>query len=285
MSEFRPGPDDWALDSDLEAAGAEYRDADVPDSIDLAWLRDQADLLERGLFLTDDEELALEEVPPLNMRLAMKRWGYLKHLHHKRAAWRRPAKREEAMRGLLRREPVIVFVPGGRRVEVTSRGYATMFEIARHAVRLRELEDVIEELDADYARAPSHQSRRRVARFHRRAIFEARLQRQAIYAHAFTPDGRPASSLEDAPAWWTEIDALGDSLILNALFQAGHLRYAELGEPPRRRNEGRKLEDFGWHSLLAELAREESVPAAETYDRDFFQQLAELRAAAPPVFD
>jgi hypothetical protein len=112
------------------------------------------------------------------------------------------------------------------------------------------------------------------------------LQRRAIYAHAFTPTGAPARSLDDAPAWWVEVGPAEDAALIVACWEAGPGRYARLGEPPapkKKKETKDDVDEFGWASLFASIERQQKVAPAELYDRDLWQLLAWSRAAAPPV--
>lgn len=135
------------------------------------------------------------------------------------------------------------------------------------------------------ARRHLHRRIHRVGRIYRRVLVEREAHRQAIYAHAFTDDGAPATSLEEAPAWWRRIDPREDAVLVATFLEVGHGRYERLGEPPERKDKDEKRdgEDFGWHSLFASIERQQRVPPATAYDRRLFQQLTWLRAGAPPA--
>lgn len=231
---------------------------------------------------------------------AMRRWGYLKHLFHSRVEGLEKASGgsespADIARQLLRREPVRVELPG-RTVLVTGRSYAAMAEIAAHASRLAEIDRdlrrigeleaaTLEEVTAPGSPLRRHHFRRRfrkLGEIHRRLLVESTLHRQAIYAHALTPDGAPAESLADAPAWWVELGPADDALLIAAVWEAGVGRYARLGEPPESDGEGstQRAEDWGWASCFAGWERHLRVGPAALYDRDLGQLTAWMRGTA-----
>lgn len=252
--------------------------------------------------LPQEWEDELARWPADSIDSALERLGVLKHFYRLDDARRNPMPvsqedAEAAARQLLRREPVEVDL-GTRVVHVTSRSYAAMYEIARHHIQIRQLDidltragELFAATEAELRARPRQRRghlRRRLKRLqevHRRLFSELQLQRRALYAHAFTPHGGPARSLEDAPSWWEEIDPAADALLLAALMAAGPGRYARLGPPPRPRGRqaGTEAEDFGWHSLFASIERQHCVEPASLYDRDLFQLLAWVRAGAPPA--
>jgi hypothetical protein len=245
------------------------------------------------------DEASLARHAHSTIRGALLRYALLTHLFlsRDRAAHAATAssgeQAERAMHDLLRRKPVRVYV-GRHAVDVTSRSYAALAEIAGHSMRLRtlradadRLEELLEEaLSAHPSRAERGRHRRRLRRLealHRRLVLEAQLHRRAIYAHLATPDGRPARSLADAPAWADTVDPAADTALMTALFEAGAGRYQRLGAEPSRGGDAgttRVLEDFGWHSHFAMIERNRRAPEASLYDRDLYQLLGWLRAGA-----
>lgn len=287
----------------------ERRDEEAPEAVTLeqvrAWCeRDEATLRNQhppeGRLPPEAEE-QLARYDSSTMTGALRRWGYLKHLFHRRRErkGRKDAQAKRAARQLLRREPVRLQL-GGHTVDITARSYAALYEIAAHALRVRELEadrDRIAELHARTeealrerrgfgARRRGRRRLRRLGRLYRRVFAEILLHRRAIYAHALTPSGAPAASIEEAPDWWEEIDPVWDGALLAAVFEAGPGRYAQLGEPPPERS-GRggsdRPEDFGWASLFASIERQQRTEAAALYDQDLWRLLTWLRAGAPPA--
>jgi hypothetical protein len=85
---------------------------------------------------------------------ALSRWTYLSHLYRIRSEGltREQVVDEETVRRLIRREPIYVDLPTGRRLTVTGRSYSALYEIARHSVRLRELDTEIERIAVAEAR-------------------------------------------------------------------------------------------------------------------------------------
>lgn len=244
----------------------------------------------------------LAQTPADTAQGALRRYGLLRHYYLTRMqelkrADAEPADALEAMRQLLRREPVRVEL-AGRVVEVTGRSYAAMYEIAAHDAEIRSISadlDVCGRLaaaaEAELAEGPGWRRaatlRRRIRklrRLHARLYRELRIQRRWLYAHALTPSGAPATSPDDAPEWVDEIDPQDDAALLAAVVEVGHRRYARLGDPPpRRRRSGEKAsEEFGWATLFASIERQQKLPAGALYDVDLFQLRAWLRAGAPP---
>ena len=203
---------------------------------------------------------------------------------------------QEAARQLLRREPVEVQI-GPHVVGLTSRSYAAMAALARHDARIRLLRADAEYVDArmrqltDALPGSEQAERKGVRRKLRRLLAmsdrvneEILRQRRALWAHALTPSGAPATGVDHVPDWWSEIDPIWDATLLMGLMQAGAGRYATLGEAPRAQREGKEpAEDFGWGSLFATVERQNKLPPASLYDVDLYQLLTWLRAGAEPV--
>lgn len=236
----------------------------------------------------DEWQQQLDAEPPTSVVSAIRRYALLKHFYLLRLDKQQKRVDTEptmdlAARQLLRREPVDVAM-AGRIVQVTGRSYAALYAIARHAARLRALEDEIEriaDMIADDAKRPA---RGRLLRLQADLYMEMSLQRQAIYAHALTESGAPAQSLDEAPSWWTEVGPADDAALLMACWESGPGRYRLLGEPPARKGKESEKEDpFGWASLFASIERQQKIPPAELYNRDLWQLLAWSRAAAPPL--
>jgi hypothetical protein len=250
-------------------------------------------------------EAELARVPADTAPKALSRFALLKHYYLTRVKELEqpevvPEEAEKAARQLLRREPVRVDL-GGHLVSVTGRSYAALYEVAAHDAEIRTLEADLEvcarlaaATEAELAAAPGwrrgaalRRRIRRLRRIHVRIYRELRTQRRWLYAHALTPTGAPARSVDEAPAWTDEIDQAADALLLAATIAAGHARYAQLGEPPPSKESGKKPkgEDFGWGSLFATVERQQRLPNGTLYDTDLFQLRAWLRAGAPPPLD
>src|SRR5690606_31229097 len=107
--------------------------------------------------------------------------------------------------------------------------------------------------------------------------------RERLYAHATTADGAAAKPDEPAPEWWKEATTRDDARVLAALYEAGPLRYNQMGPPPEQRGKGPKGEDWGWSGLLASWGVRKKVDPAAMYDTDLGQVIAEMRVSAPPA--
>jgi hypothetical protein len=114
-------------------------------------------------------------------------------------------------------------------------------------------------------------------------VIEARLHRQAIYAHAFTLDGSPAQSLDEAPSWWETLTPEDDSALLKAMFMAGHERLSEISDD--QPEEKKTKNDFGWHSLITTIEKMVKAEPASYYDVDLFQLAAWARTVNPTEDD
>lgn len=304
------------LPADMVKAGARHRSDRAPASITFEWLAAESTKLERILRmqyvrhgevatgrepLPADMETVLSQAPlGTSTTTALRRWAALKHLYMVRSQ-RLVAASEagvaEETKALLRRDPVAITLSNGRQVAVTSRSYAAAYAIARHWARIQmldaELDLVAGMFEATLVRVrrerPWRRGRwllrrrlRRLEELSRHTYLEMAAQRQAIYAHAFTETGKPATSLQEAPAWWVEIDPTDDVAILDALAQAGPGRWvrvqAAITEARRQRADGGDDEpepwQTGWGSLFAAIERETNMRPAECYDRDLYQLLA-----------
>ena len=282
---------------------------DKPDTVSLADVQHWCEREERVLRLqyktspTDPGTLPVEwelglrnrRRQPTTMSGALSRWAYLSHLYRVRSENLSKGTSDEdvqdTLRQMLKREPVMVPLSIGD-TPVTARSYTAMLEIARHSLKLRELEsevmrqNALEERILDrLSRKPPRTIRRKLNRrlqwlyqVHRRLIWESRLHRQAIYAHAFTVSGAPALSLAEAPEWWDRVTPEDDAILLRAMFDVGVERFNKLPEKPDNDNRPPK-ESFGWHSLFASVERSQKLKPAELYDRDLFQLLAWLRVS------
>lgn len=300
------------LNRELHDAGARHTSARAPATVDAAWFAKQAGDLERILRLQydggkldprDEDELARHD--PTEITGAIRRFAFLKHLY-----WRRSedlVRREEAAdvqevaRELLRAEPIRLEL-AGTTVEVTDRSYSAMYAIAAHWMAIQMLDLDLERAGALYrslhrrhaatsrwdfrARRRLHRHLRHVGGIYRRAAAEREGHRRAIYAHAFTTDGAPARSLEEAPDWWSRITPRSDAVLVAACLDVGAGRYRKLGPPPERDRKDRSRdpgEDFGWASLFASIERQQKVAPAALYDRRLYQTLTWLRAGAPGI--
>lgn len=291
------------FDTQLAQAGGRRRQAAAPDPVTLGWLQEECAKLERILRLQDaDGQLAeadeqeLATYPATTTTGALKRWSFLKHLFRRLAEADTPtaaaASPLDAAFQLLSREPVVVQL-AGRTVEVTGRSYSALHHIAAHYQRIRVL-DLDRQAAADLlARlqeaGPRHRRRaERVRRILERIWTEQAAQRQMLYAHALTPDGAPAKSVEAAPDWWDEVTPTDDAALLLAVFEAGPGRANRLGKPPAARGSGRKhqpAEDWGWLSVLTAWGIRTHVPPAAMLDRDLGQVVAESRTAPAPTLE
>lgn len=201
---------------------------------------------------------------------------------------------QEAARQLLRREPVRVEI-AGRTVNVTGRSYNALAEIAAHHLRGVGLAAAIEQVEQLYGETlRRHRGRRRRARvrhrlrelerIHKGLLTEAKLHRRALYAHAFTADGAPATDVgagHPAP-WWRQTTIEDDARLFLALWEVGPGRYAALGRPPdsdeMKKGDAGFVEDFGFHSLLVWLEGKRHLEPAALYNVDAGQWLTALRA-------
>lgn len=256
--------------------------------------------------LPEEWEAMLKKYPPTTVRRAITRFALLKHFTLLRQAGssggaQTPEREEarEAARQLLTREPVRVRLGNGRSVKVTSRSLSAMVQISAHESRIRMLQVELDHV-ADLFRVTRGQAgsspwrergrlRRRLRRIqdlHHRLFQEMYLHRERLYAHAFTETGAGAKDDEPAPSWWTETTATDDARLLAALYEAGPLRYAKLGDPPRRNEKGRSgAENFGYEGLLVSWGIRKKIPPAAMMDQDLAQALTEMRAAAPPSLE
>lgn len=225
--------------------------------------------------------------------------SFFRERHAEREAKAEPTEdAQTAARKLLQREPVRVELDDVV-AHVTARSYTAMQAIAAHDLRIRELGIDLRraaELHAltraelgglRWYERRGHLRRRlkRLSALHTALYVEVQAHRQMLYAHAMTPDGAPASSPEEAPEWWTRVDAAWDAALLSALMEAGPGRYARLGPPPKREGGKKSGESFGYASLFAGVERDQKIEAASLYDRDLFQTLTWLRAGAPPEIE
>ncbi len=230
-----------------------------------------------------EEELA--KYPATALKSALFRWAQLRHFYQLRQQEKSrpkapPKETLETVRDLLTRKPVRLTLSSGRQVQITSRSYAAMAEIATHSQTIRDLERALATVSEDMG-----------AEAVRRVQYELLLHRRAIWAHLLTPSGAPAESVDDCPEWWREITPRDDAAMLAAALEVGAGRYAKLPEPPAPKKGKPKgedfAEDFGWGSLFACVERELKLPPATLYDRDLYQLLAWRRAGAhaPPELD
>ncbi len=232
------------------------------------------------------------------------RYTYLSHIYRVRGeglTQKDQSDAEDIVGKMVRRVPVTVQLTN-RLVTVTGRSYNAMMEIARHSLRLQEIEaeaarlsdlvDVCIQRGKHTDRHIRRMARKRLGwltRLHRRLMLETRLHRQALYAHALTDSGAPAKRIEDAPSWWVEMTPEDDGLLLSGMFKVGHERLAELHELVKKQDdeperEG-KSQTFGWHTLFTSLERSSKVSPADYYDRDLFQLTAWAQASAPATYD
>lgn len=297
----------------LQAAGVRqhHEQAAAPDPVTPEWLAGQIATSERilrlqydGGTLPPDWEAELASLAGGDITSLLQRWAYLKHLW--RVRWQRmtaaaepsSAEVQETARQILRRVPVVVWL-GRHRVEVTSRSYSAMAEIAVHELTCRRLaEDIKQIVDLTSAleskvkqlsaldRAGRNRLRRRLAKLaslYQRAYTERELHRMYIYAHALTRHGGPAADVvHEVPGWWRELGAEDDAALLLALYRVGPLRYEQLGKPPVPRTDATAnlREDFGFASLFSAWEKELGLQPAELFDRDLAQVLTQMRAGA-----
>lgn len=300
--------DHGGLISELRRAGGEHVREGVPDPIDLPWLRSFVEREERILRLQypdgefpDHVEAELAPLAMATMAQALRRLIVVKHQWRvwSQRLQRRGASADvaEAARKILRREPVTVELLG-RRLEITSRSYSAMAEIAFHDLTIQKLRgdlERVEELLQEIAgrargtrpwslRLRGHLRRRfdRLTELYQRIYSEMERHRAAIYAHALTPSGAPARSIDEAPEWWAETGPMEDAALIRALIEAGPGRYADLGPvpEPRKRSRVEMREHFGFASLFATWEPELNLEPAELFDRDLVQFLTHLRAGA-----
>lgn len=306
---------DPLLTPELLQTGARYDRERAPDPVTLGWLEESCARLERVLRLQYEEGKLPEEWerdlgmlgPVQDTTGGLRRWALLKHFY--RVRWKGLEARAEAQdegaaaaaRALLRREPITIQI-AGETVQVTGRSYSAMMEIAAHDLRIRELEEAIVRLERLRRRVSVQIAAlpllgawgrrralgRRLARL--RADFvrlstERERNRRAIYAHAMTPHGGPASSAEDAPSWWRRTGPMDDAELLGALFLAGPARIAQLPEPKAKDEDEKKGDAFGWASLFTFFERKHGMIPGRGWDTDLGQVLADIRAGNAPYDD
>lgn len=244
--------------------------------------------------------LALLKADADPARRTLRVYAYIKHLFLVRSEGlaEAPEEKLEAAHQLLTRAPEEVTLDGGRVVTVTGRSYQALHEIARHSLRLQELEHDLrrcarleEETLAAVMTSPDRGTRararrrfRRTAEAHSLAMEEIALHRQSVYAHVFTESGAPATSIDHAPTWWEEITPQDDRRLMAAVWGVGAGRFQKLGPAPSsgETSEEPRGERFGWHSHFAQLERQMKLEPATLRNRDLYQHLTWLRAAADP---
>lgn len=300
---------DPLLSPDLLEAGARYERASAPAVVTVEWLQEECARLERILRAQyDDDELPKEwerrlamSKPANDTTRGLQLWAYLKHLYLVRSEGWRPGvqdggQSEEAVRALLRREPVTVQVCG-RPLAVTGRSYAAMMHIASHDLRGRELDEAIErasDLASRVAQAidstPARRwGRRRTLRRRLQAVTEAYVRiaterqkhRAMLYAHATTEHGGPAESIHDAPDWWQEAGPMDDAQLIAGLFLAGPGRLAQLPKPKKEPDDDDD-DGFGYATLFSVFEKKAGVPTGRGWDLDLGMILADLRAGNAP---
>ena len=299
------------LNRHLVGAGAEHVQEQAPEVVTVDDVNAWTEREERVLRLQDQDgtlfgryEAELQALDTTTMTGALRRWALVKHLFRVRSEGlerRGPTapEAEEAARKLLRREPEVVWL-AGHRVEVTGRSYSAMTEIAAHQMRIQILEQEREDLSAQVAsirmmlatipvlhfgrRKPLRSSLREVVDAYARVSTEHELHRASLYAHALTPSGAPAKEpVKEAPEWWRELGPEDDARLLQALWQVGPGRYAELGPTPKPEGKGGKaefVENLGFASLFRVWEPKMELKPAELYDRDLAQTLTAIRAAS-----
>jgi hypothetical protein len=228
--------------------------------------------------------------------------AYYGGAHERASAAARPDQdaAREAAHHLLARAPVPVHLSNGRTVHVTSRSTTALCEMTAHALRIRLLEtqlqwcgDRFREAEEKSRSAAPRRSRagwrrrlRALERIHRRYYAELMHQRAAMWAHALTPDGAPATAVT-APAWTAEITPEDDVLLMLALQEAGPGRVARLvaALPPQKASAPRGP-DFGPDAILVNYGFRVKVRPAECRDFDLGQITAEMLVGAlPPLED
>lgn len=306
----RPTPDAGGL------AQVSHRQRILPDPLTLEQLNSECEREERMLrlqykdrdtnpdgLLPPEWEMGLKHKrrQPTSMSGALSRWSYLTHIYRVRfenLTKADPADAEEVIGKMLRREPIRVELTG-RTVNVTGRSYNALLEMARHSLRMQEIEADAQRLAAlqkaivtKLGQGPTHRRllsltgrMGRLTGLHRRLMLELLLHRQALYAHAFTEDGAPAASLDEAPDWWVTVTPADDSRLLEATFSVGIRRLEQLFDSlPDQKDEG-KVRSYGWHTLLQTIAPKLRVRPAEAYDLDLFQAVAFAHASTPQMED
>lgn len=231
---------------------------------------------------------------------ALSRWGYLIHLWNVRnqklvRAASSPETRN-VVRDMLLRVPVQLELPSIGHVEATGRSYMATLAIARHWLRIREIDMrlrrlvALEQRTAEETERGDRKSRRRartrlrkMLQLHKRLILEVGLHRQAIYANAFTPDGAPAESLDDAPAWWPKVTPEDDAALLMALFKVGPEREQALAAAKPAPEETGQHPEFGWHSLMATIEADVlHIEPATLYHRDIYRLIGWMESIDRP---
>lgn len=232
--------------------------------------------------------LAQIKAEPERLRRVLRLYAYIRHLFlaaHEGLSHAGEDERE-ALAQLMARDPVPVTL-AGRTVYVTGRSWEAYRRIAQHSNRIAEIQVALGDaahlqaaLSMRAAREPDRGQRRRWRRHLERLgivtralMYESALNRQALYAHIFTPSGAPAASLDEAPEWWTEITPSDDTLVMRAMWEAGPGRYQKVQDPFAPGGPPRGEDRFGFHSHFALVSRNERVPPAEPYQRDFYQHL------------
>lgn len=301
-------PSEVSFDAAFAAAGGVRRTGQVEYPIDHEKVRRMAQLQEDVLRLQfPDEKFDQEDeeqLAALSLDDPQQAWLRYRHLTGMRFAWDRQytkghstkAEALEASFQLRTRQSVRVII-AGRNVDVTGRSRNAMIALARHEITRRQTASELDEIAAVYAeveaelsgrwrgRGPLRRRLRKLAELHRRGYHVLRLHSRWIYAHALTPSGAPASSAAEAPSWWNEISSADETLLLDALMEAGPRRYERLGpEPPPdpAADDWKQVEDFGYDSLWASAERGVPLPPASIDDQDYYRLRAWLRNSAHP---
>jgi hypothetical protein len=288
---------------------AERRVETLDETLTLEALRKRLDMHERMLRVQfrdrggfpDEWEAALarSDRQATTMTGALSRYAHVWHLwriENERLvkAAESPEKRN-LVRDMMAREPVRVILPS-REVECTGRSYLAMLHLARHYLRLREIDafirrlrlyestlsQTIAESEEKGVRRRANVRLRRAYAAEDRLLLEAMDHRRAIYAHAFTEDGAPADSLADAPDWWVYMTPEDDAALLMGLWKVGPERSQQLREGDIPDPDSQGPPEFGWHSIIASVEKEQSVELAAYYRRDLYQLEAWMRSLPKP---
>lgn len=304
---------DHLLTPEIFQAGARHMRERAPDPVSLEWLQEKCVRLERflrmqyprGAFPEAWERSISLAKPVTDTGAGLRLKSLLEHYYRVRSE-RLTAQAEHdgdaalAARALLRREPVVIQI-AGEVVSVTGRSYSAMLEIAAHDLRAREMDEPIARVtdlgarvSAALDRTPVRGARgrrrtlsarlARLASVYERLATERERHRMAIYAHALTPHGGPATDVAaEAPAWWRQAVPEDDVELLGALFLAGPARVAAMPEPKKKDDD--KPNEFGWASLFTFFEKRHMMAPARGWDTDLGQVIADVRIGNAPYDD
>lgn len=232
---------------------------------------------------SDEDEDTLARLSLDNPDDAFLRYQRLVGIWH---AWERGLRKRDEGRDaasllLLSRAPVPIRI-AGRAVPITSRSRAALIRLARHEAARDLLGDKIDELTARMRQLDDHRRsgrigplqawrrKRALQRLTERVAAEWEIQWRGVLANAVTPDGRAALP-EEAPDYWAQVTIEDESRILEALFTAGPIRYADARRDPARKPSKSQGEPVTFGTLLRIVEGQCRLPPMSLEDTDLFQ--------------